>query len=82
MPWSDPEDPRSSSWRDALDLTLGSYGLLFGFLFFALGGFALIALAVVLFSVHTLAGLAYLALGVAAVAALWIRDRRRHPVVR
>ncbi len=64
-----------------LELTLGSYGILLGFLLFALGGFALIALAFVLFSWHTLAGLAYLGLGVAIVIALSIRDRRRNPRV-
>ncbi len=80
MPWTDPEDPRPSSWRDTLELTLGSYGLLLGFLALALGGLALIALAVVLFSLHPAAGFAYLGLGVAIVVALWIRDRRRDPV--
>ncbi|MDA0256569.1 MAG: hypothetical protein O3C25_02355 [Chloroflexi bacterium] len=82
MPWSDPDDPRPSSWRDVLDLALGSYGILLGFLLFAFGGFALIALAVVLFAWHSVAGFAYLGLGVAVVIAIWIRDRRRNPIVR
>jgi hypothetical protein len=79
MPWTDPDDPRPNSWRDTLDLMLGSYGILLGFLALAFGGFALIALAVVLFSWHALAGFAYLGLGVVAMLALWIRDRRRNP---
>lgn len=79
MPWTGPDDPRPNSWRETLAMTMGSYGLLLGFALFTIGAFGLLALAVVLFSLHTLAGLAYLGLGVAAVIAIWIRDQRRNP---
>ena len=45
----------------------------------ALGGIALVGLAFVLFALHALAGLAYLALGVAILITLSLRDRRRGP---
>lgn len=79
MGWMDPrdQDPPPNSWRRALAMTMESYGVLFGFFFFALGGIALLALAFVLFRLHVLAGLAYLALGVAVLAAISLRDRRR-----
>ena len=79
MGWTNPPDPPPNSWRRALAMTLESYGILFGFLLFALGGIALVVLAFALFALHTLAGLAYLALGAAIVAALSLRDRRRRP---
>ncbi len=79
MQWNDPEDPRPNSWRDVLDLTMGGYRLIFGFLLFIAGVASLIALAVVSFSVNALVGFAYLGCGASAVLALWIRDRRRNP---
>ncbi len=60
-------------------MTIESYGILFGFFLFALGGIALVGLAFVLFALHALAGLAYLALGVAILITLSLRDRRRGP---
>lgn len=79
MGWMEPHDdgPPPNSWRRALAMTVESYGILFGFFFFALAGLALLALAFILFQLHPLAGLAYLAVGVAAVIAISLRDRRR-----
>ncbi|MCY4639725.1 MAG: hypothetical protein OXC94_05240 [Chloroflexi bacterium] len=79
MGWTEPPDPPPNSWRRALAMTIESYGILFGFFLFALGGIALVGLAFVLFALHALAGLAYLALGVAILITLSLRDRRRGP---
>ena len=81
MQWNDPKDPRQNSWRDVLDLTMGGYRLIFGFLLFVSGVASLIALAIVFFSMNALVGFAYLGFGASVVIALWIRDRRRNPEV-
>ena len=79
MQWNNPKDPRPNSWRDVLDLTIGGYQVVFGFLGFVTGVACLIALAVVFFSVNVLVGFAYLGCGASVAIALWIRDRRRNP---
>ncbi len=82
MRWTDPDDPPPNSWRQAFAIALDSYGILFGFALFAAAVVVLLALAFVLFDLHALAGLTYLALGVAVVIAISLRGRRRGPPAR
>tara|TARA_B110000196_G_scaffold89035_1_gene77227 strand:+ start:166 stop:318 length:153 start_codon:yes stop_codon:yes gene_type:complete len=38
MPWQDPNDPRSGSWKDFIDMTMGTYRIILPVLFILLTG--------------------------------------------
>jgi|TARA_B110000116_G_scaffold242165_1_gene231239 hypothetical protein len=38
MPWQDPHDPRSGSWKDFLDMTMSTYRIILPVLFLLLTG--------------------------------------------
>ena len=36
MPWQDPNDPRSGTWKDFVDMTIGTYRIILPVLFLLL----------------------------------------------